>query len=98
MMMLHESLVFAVAAMCLWAIVSPVVPTCILGTAGLCCVGIGALLTLDTRMQPAIDIVLLGALLGGLQIIWRGHKTRQNQHMRRMSDWAPDFQDTQPPH
>lgn len=97
MMTMHELLVYAVAAMCLWAIVSPIIPTCVLGTAGLCCVGIGALLTLDARMQPAVDVVLIGALLGGLQVIWRSYKTRRNQHMRRMSDWAPEWQATAPP-
>jgi hypothetical protein len=95
--MMHDSLAYAVALMCLWAIISPVIPTCVLGTAGLCCVGVGALLTLDTRMQPAIDLVLTGALLGGLQVVWRAHKSRRNRHMRRMSDWAPAWQDGAPP-
>lgn len=95
--MLHDALVFAVAAMCLWAIISPQIPTCILGTTGLACVGIGALLTLDSRLHAAIDLVLLGTLLGGLQIIWRTLKTRANRHMRRMSDWGPTWQDTAPP-
>lgn len=96
-MMLHDLLVYAVAAMCLWAIVSPIIPTCVLGTLGLCCVGVGALLTLDARMQPAIDLVLLGALLGGLQVLWRTYKSGRNRHMRRLTDWAPDWAASEPP-
>jgi membrane protein implicated in regulation of membrane protease activity len=96
-MMPHELLVYAVTAMCLWAIVHPAIPTCILGTAGLCCVGVGALLTLDYRMQPAVDVVLFGVLLGVLQIIWRTFKSQRNRQRRRMTDWAPEWQATEPP-
>lgn len=94
--MWHELLVYCVVAMCLWAIVAPAIPTCVLGTAGLCCVGIGALLTLDYVTQPAIDVVLIGVLLGGGQVMWRSLKTMRNKHARRMSDWAPRWEDTRP--
>lgn len=97
--MLHTALVLAVFGLCLWAIVSPAVPTGVLGTVGLCLIGAGALLGLDDYTHYGIvDVLLAGVVCGGLHVAWRVALSRRwHGHMRRLSDWAPGWDDSWPP-
>ena len=71
--MLHDALSVAVVALCMWAIVSPRVPTGVFGTAGLGIVAVAALWSVDDAYNPfaAIDLLLSGVLFIGAGLAWR---------------------------
>lgn len=95
---LHDGLAYIVIALCVWAILSPKVPTCIGGSAGLGAIGIAAMLTLDDYRQPhVITLMLAGTAAIGLQVLWMAYRRRKHPHLRRLSDWAPAARTEEPP-
>jgi hypothetical protein len=72
-MMLHDFIASGVALLCLWAIISPNVPTGIWGTIGLGLIATAALWSLDDSHNPwgafEMAIVGVGFVLGG--VAWR---------------------------
>lgn len=87
--MLHTALAASVAALCLWAIVNPRLHTCIAGTAGLLCIGVAALLSLDYYSQPVTQLLLGGMLLCGLQVLWTDWRER-HPAAPPSTDWPAD--------
>lgn len=86
--MLHDLVTLGVAMVCLWAIVSPRVPTGILPTIGLCAIFVAALWSLDdwAPAPTVVDVMIGGIGLIGLGLVWRCYRKPQRQ-MRRSSDW-----------
>jgi hypothetical protein len=91
-MMLHTVLSLAVASICLWAIVSPALHTCIAGTLGLLLVGTAALLSLDYYSQPVVQMMMLGVVFCGVQVIWRVWRVHGKSPSRRATDWCDSLQ------
>lgn len=87
--MLHDSVVLAVAGMCVWFIISPRVPSGILGTTGLGVIAVAALFSLDVWARPEqIANTLFGGLgLIGASIGWRLVRG-DSPRMRRLTDWS----------
>lgn len=86
----HDFITVTVAAMCLWAIVSPSVPTRVLPTAGLAVIGIAAIWSLDYWMPATlvVDTMLGGMGLIGAGVLWRVWlRRRRPVPMRRQTDW-----------
>lgn len=86
--MLHDLVTFSVACLCMWAIVSPRVPTGILPTIGLGAIFVAAAWSLDDwAPAPAVVDVMLGGIgLIGVGVLWRCYRKPKPQ-MRRSSDW-----------
>ena len=87
--MLHDTVTLTVAALCLWAIVSPRVPTGITITIGLCVILVATLWSMDYLATPkmVLDTLLGGLGLVGAGLVWRCYRRPQSR-MRRASDWA----------
>lgn len=95
---LLDALAYTVIVLCVWAILSPRVPTCIGGSAGLGAIGIAAMLTLDDYSQPhVITLMLAGTAAIGLQVLWMAYRHKSQPHLRRLSDWAPPARADDPP-
>jgi len=86
--MLHDLVTLSVAMVCLWAIVSPRVPTGILPTIGLGAIFVAALWSLDdwAPAPTVVDVMLGGIGLIGAGMVWRCYR-KPRPHMRRSSDW-----------
>lgn len=86
--MLHDLVTLSVAMVCLWAIVSPRVPTGILPTIGLGAIFVAALWSLDdwAPAPTVVDVMLGGIGLIGVGVLWRAYRKPKPQ-MRRSSDW-----------
>lgn len=86
--MLHDLVTLSVAMVCLWAIVSPRVPTGILPTIGLGAIFVAALWSLDdwAPAPTVVDVMLGGIGLIGVGMVWRCYR-KPRPHMRRSSDW-----------
>ena len=87
--MVHDSLAALVVMFSLWAIVSPRVPTGVLGTAGLGLMAVATLWSFDDFADPlaALDLLLGGIATVAAGVAWRVLRHRQ-PHMRRADDWA----------
>ena len=86
--MLHDALTFAVAMLCVVAIVSPRVPTGILGSCGLAMLAVCGLWSMDDQSNPfqVVDGVFVGLALVGTSALWRARRKR-GRPMRRATDW-----------
>ena len=86
--MLHDLVTFSVACLCMWAIVSPRVPTGILPTMGLGAIFVAAAWSLDdwAPAPTVVDVMLGGIGLIGVGVLWRAYRKPKPQ-MRRSSDW-----------
>lgn len=87
--MLHDWMTISFAALCLWAIVSPRVPTGIVPTIGLCIVASAALWSLDDMApaQTVLDAMIGGLCVVGAGLLWRFYRRPKHQ-MRRRTDWG----------
>lgn len=86
--MLHDTLTFAVAMLCLAAIVSPRIPTGIAGSTGLALLAIAGLWSMDDHSNPfqVVDLVFVGLGLVCISVLWRTRRKR-GQPLRRRTDW-----------
>ena len=86
--MLHDLVTFSVACLCMWAIVSPRVPTGILPTMGLGAIFVAAAWSLDdwAPAPTVVDVMLGGIGLIGVGVLWRAYRKPKPQ-MRRSSAW-----------
>lgn len=86
--MLQDLIASIATLLCLWAIVSPRVPTGIVGTLSLCGIAVGCLWSIDNAHDPrdALDLVLVCGSVLALFIARKGLRTRRNL-MRRRDDW-----------
>lgn len=97
--MLHDALVLGVSGLCLWALISPRLPTGVLGSLGLGTMAGAALWSIDyfAKQEAVADMLLAGIGLLGLHALLRVLR-RRSSHMRRLSDWQPTrWADTAPP-
>lgn len=87
-MMLQDLIAMLATLLCLWAIVSPRVPTGIVGTLSLCGIAVGCLWSIDNTHDPrdALNLVLVGGSVLALFIARKGLRTRA-VWMRRRDDW-----------
>lgn len=96
-MMLHDIVTIIVFALCVWAIVSPHVPTGILATTGLGVLALATLWSLDVTRD---EEMIVNAMIGGMGLVGAGVALRvlrrRSPHMRRLSDWGADWASTQP--
>lgn len=90
MKMLHDVVSLLVAALSLWAIISPRVPTGVLITTGLGAIFVVAVWSIDDgyHADAALDLVLGALALIGLGVAWRCGR-RYPRAMRRVDDWKP---------
>jgi hypothetical protein len=65
-MMLHDFMTFVVAMLCVWAAISPKVPTGIFGALGLGVLATSALISMDDSANPYL---VTDAMLGGLGLV-----------------------------
>jgi hypothetical protein len=87
-MMMQTALALAVFCVCVWAVVSPAIHSCIAGTLGLSLVGGAALLSLDYYGQPVVQMMMAGVMLCGVQVMWRVWRARRwHVPRRRAEDW-----------
>jgi hypothetical protein len=96
-MILHTALALAVFSICMWAIVSPALHTCIAGTLGLMLIGTAALLSMDYYSQPVVQTMMAGVVFCGVQVIWRVWRVRGSAPRRRATDWADDLEHIESP-
>lgn len=96
--MLHDLLSIIVVMMCLWAIVSPRVPTGIVATVGLCVIAVAALWSLDdwAPWDAVATTLLLGNAIAGVAGLWRCTR-KPTCMMRRASDWQATAADEERP-
>jgi hypothetical protein len=94
--MVHDLLMYFTLALLLWAIVSPTVPTGAVGTVGLGIIACGIFIAIDdpARQHDAMSLMCLGLLVAGSMVVYRAWRGRGR--MRRLTDWRPDWQHTQP--
>lgn len=87
MMAAHDWLALLAALLCVLAVVSPRVPTGILGSLGLGAIALAALWSLDDWHDPAmaLNIVLGGVSALGLKVGWRVLR-KPAPHLRRRGD------------
>lgn len=76
---------------CLWAIVSPLVATGVLGTLGLTLIACGSLADLDLVPHPGYHLRTIGLVLTCASMLWRyAGQARWNEwsakHIRRAED------------
>jgi hypothetical protein len=85
--MLHDALALLAALLCLAAVISPRIPTGIIGSLGLGTISLAALWSLDDWHDPALvlDIALGGVALIGVKIGWRALR-KPTPQLRRMGD------------
>lgn len=99
---MHDILATAVVAMCLWAVVSPKVPTGIVCSAGLGMIALAAIWSIDDLHDPyaSMDMVLIAVGVIAINLAWRllVH-ARANRHpMRRLTDWREPMVEVPPRH
>lgn len=87
-MMLQDLIASLATLLCLWAIISPRVPTGIVGTLSLCGIAVGCLWSIDNAHDPrdALNLVLVGGSVLALFIARKGLRAR-HVWMRRRDDW-----------
>lgn len=71
--MLHDALVLGVSGLCLWALISPRLPTGVMGSLGLGAMAGAALWSLDyfAKQESVADMLLAGIGLLGLHALLR---------------------------
>lgn len=88
--MMHDYLAILVAAVCLWAIISPRIHTGIVCTVGLALVSVAAIWSIDDYTDPyrALDIAWLGVGAIGVMVVWRTFYRPARHQLRRSTDWS----------
>lgn len=86
---LHDYIAVAVAALLLWGVIHPRLPTGVLGTIGMGMMMVGILYSLDTFRDPivALDIVISGIGVVGVCLAIRVYRRPHRGLMRRVEDW-----------
>ena len=94
---IHDILSLLVAALCLWAVISPKVPTGIICSAGLGTIALAAIWSVDDLSDPyaALDMVLTAIGVIAINLAWRllVHAEVNRHPMRRLSDWEDRLTD-----
>ena len=84
--MLHDVVTFCVAMLCVWAAISPKVPTGIFGALGLGVLAATALISMDDSANP---YMVTDALLGGLGLVGMTAFYRARHHKPAGDSLAP---------
>jgi len=87
--MLHDVIASCVIVFCLWAIISPSIPTGFLCNLGAGIVAAAALWSIDDGQDPyaTTTMLLVGITWIGASTVWR-HLRASTKPKRRWTDWA----------
>lgn len=88
--MMHDALALLSAALCMWAVVHPRVPTGLLPTLGLGVMFVASMWSLDdwASADGVLDLMTVGVCLVGVGGFWRVLRRPRNNMMRRNTDWG----------